>query len=242
MLSFVRLVRLGTLRVSRCASFVREVSSRDVCTEGQHGPSPSPGLVPVSARTITSSRSVLDPGGEVMIAARHPPRAPGWTGCVGGCVAAVGALTSGSAAALPAGVALTYLAWSDLISRRLSLRLLAGATVVVSTSIAAEAINGGSAKRLGPAAVAVLVLLIAATTAWMATRGIAFGDVLLLGFAALVPAWLSAAAVVTMVGVAIVVAGIGVAARRLRPDLTARPSVAFAPALLVGWVVGVAIG
>lgn len=189
-----------------------------------------------------SSRTVLESGGKVVIAALRPPRAPGWTGCVGGCVAAAGALTSGSVAALPAGVALTYLAWSDLTSRRLSLRLLAGATVVVTTSIAAEAINGGSARRFGPAAVAIFVLLVTATGAWMATRGIAFGDVLLLGFAALVPAWLSAPAVVTMVGVAIVVAGIGVAARRLRPNPTARPSVAFAPALLVGWIVGVAIG
>ena len=139
-------------------------------------------------------------------------------------------------------MALTSLAWSDLPTHRLSLRLLGWATVVVAMSIVAEAVHRRSAGPLVPTAVALLVLVVAAAVAWLATRGIAFGDVLLLGFAALVPAWLSAWAVVTMVGVAIVVAAIVVTARRLLGDLTARSTVAFAPALLVGWIVAVAIG
>lgn len=213
-----------------------------MCTEGLPGPYASPGLVLARARTTASYRTRLDSGGVVIVAAPHPLRAPGWTGCVGGCVAAVGVLASGSVAALPAGVALTYLAWSDLATRRLSMRLLGWATVVVATSIVAEAVERGSAGRLAPTAGALLVLLVAAAAAWLTTRGIAFGDVLLVVFAALVPAWLSAGAVVTMLGVAIVVAGIVVAARRLLLDLNNRSTVAFAPVLLVGWFVAVAIG
>lgn len=158
-------------------------------------------------------------------------------------MAVVGTLTAGSLAAVPAGIALAYLAWSDLASRRFSLRLLGGATLSVCVVLGGEAIERGATRRLLDGLLTLSVLVILAALGWLATRGVSFGDVLLVGFAALVPAWVSPAAVVLMVGSACVAAGAMVVVRRLRsegpvPDA----AVAFGPALVVGWLVGVSFG
>ena len=158
-------------------------------------------------------------------------------------MAVVGTLTAGSLAAVPAGAALAYLAWSDLEGRRFSLRLLGGTTLAVCAVIGVEAIERGATRRLVDGLLTLSVLLVVAALGWLATRGVSFGDVLLVGFAALVPAWMSPAAVVLMVGSAFVAAGAMVAARRLRFGTVVHgAAVAFGPALVVGWLVGVSFG
>ena len=158
-------------------------------------------------------------------------------------MAVVGMLTTGSLAALPAGLALSHLAWSDLTTRRFSLRLLAGATLAVSVVIAAEATRRGTIRHVLGALAVLAVVLVSVGLGWLATRGVSFGDVLLVGFAALVPAWMSPAAVLLMVGSAFVAAGAVVVARRLRYGQPAHgAAVALGPALLVGWLVGVSFG
>jgi len=158
-------------------------------------------------------------------------------------VAVVGTLTAGSFAAAPAGAALAYLALSDLAIRRFSLRLLGGATVTVCAVIGAEAIGRGATRRLVDWLLTLSALIVVATLAWFATKGVSFGDVLLVSFAALVPAWMSPAAVALMVGSAFVAAGSMVLARRLRSGAAVHAeAVAFGPALVVGWLVGVSVG
>lgn len=169
-------------------------------------------------------------------------RATGRAGA-GGCVAVVGMLTTGSLAAMPAGLALSYLAWSDLTTRRFSLRLLAGATLAVCVVIAAETIRRGTIRHMVVRLAVLSAVLVLAGLGWLATRGVSFGDVLLVGFAAIVPAWMSPAAIVLMVGSAFVAAGAVVVVRRLRSEgPVPGAAVAFGPALVVGWLVGVSFG
>ena len=78
---------------------------------------------------------------------------------------------------------------------------------------------------------------------WFNTSGIAFGDVLLLTFAVLVPAWLSPWAAVATVLIALVVGGAAVMIQRHgRPPGQSPMAVAFAPALLAGWVAAMVVG
>ncbi|MGE3448636.1 MAG: hypothetical protein AB7H92_13770 [Microbacteriaceae bacterium] len=92
-------------------------------------------------------------------------------------------------------------------------------------------------------AAAVTVLVAAALSgAWLSTRGIAFGDVLLTSFAVAAPAWLSPRAAGVTVLVGIVAAAVLVVIRRLSAGSSASGTVAFGPALLVGWVVAMVIG
>ena len=76
------------------------------------------------------------------------------------------------------------------------------------------------------------------------TAGISFGDVLLLTFAVLVPAWLSPRAVVITILAAVVIGGaVAVAQRVGRPEKPSPPrGVGFGPALLAGWAIGVVVG
>lgn len=221
------------------------MSSRDVCIDKRRRP---PACLPVlasggSRTTALSDGAVPDPVGEVAgAAAMHTLRATGRAGA-GGCVAVVGTLTAGSLAAMPAGVALAYLAWSDLASRRFSLRLLGGATVTVCATIGAEAIERGATHRLLDGLLTLSALIVLVALGWLLTEGVSFGDVLLVSFAALVPAWMSPAAVALMVGSAFVAAGAMVVARRLRAgEAVLNDAVAFGPALVVGWLVGVSFG
>lgn len=216
-----------------------------MCIDKRKRPAASPpALAPAGAGTAALSGGTgPDPAGEVTgAAAVQTLRATGRAGA-GGCVAVVGTLAAGSFAAVPAGVALAYLAWSDLAIRRFSLRLLGGATLTVCGVIGAEAIGGGATRRLLDWLLTLSALTVIAALVWSATKGVSFGDVLLVGFAALVPAWMSPAAVALMVGSAFVAAGAMVVARRLRSGTAVRDdAVAFGPALVVGWLVGVSFG
>ena len=159
------------------------------------------------------------------------------------CVAAVGLLATGSLAALPAGAGLTCLAMSDLARRRFSMRVLGLASILVVAGILAELAGGETAGRLAQTFLTVTMVASVSVAAWLATRGIAFGDVLVLGFAALMPAWISPGAVVWMLIVTFVAAGGAVVMHRLGcRDRRDPETVALGPALLVGWVAGLVIG
>ena len=75
---------------------------------------------------------------------------------------------------------------------------------------------------------------------WALTSGIAFGDVKLLGLAAIVPALIAPRLIISMVFFALLASLFVVAKRWLRAQgTTHNASIAFAPPLLVGWLVAV---
>lgn len=74
---------------------------------------------------------------------------------------------------------------------------------------------------------------------WIAVSGIAFGDVLLLTYTAVVPAWVSPASAMVTIVATFLVAGAVVIIRRLAcRDALPGASVALAPPLLAGWLIG----
>lgn len=166
----------------------------------------------------------------------------GLTGCVGGSLAALGYLHTGMVAAVPAATGLAALAASDLTTHRFSLRTLHVASVLVAVGLLVDSSRTAAWDRLAVAAAVTVLIAAALAGAWLGTRGIAFGDVLLASFAVAVPAWLSprAGAVTVLVGIAAAAALVLI--RRVSAGGDARGTVAFAPALLAGWVVAMVIG
>ena len=162
---------------------------------------------------------------------------------IGLAAAAVGLWQTGSAAAVPAGVGLTALAASDFRSHRFSLRTLGISAALVSTALVAETLRQSTLERLVAEIVLVSLVALAALVLWLSTVGIAFGDVLLLSFTILVPARVSPRAVAVTVLVGLVAGGLLALSRR-RQSLSDGPvsAVPLAPALLVGWVIGVVVG
>ena len=177
------------------------------------------------------------------LAGTHTLKAAGVTRCVGGCVAAFGFWQTGLIAAVPAAMGLTALAASDLTTHRFSLKTLRLATALVVAGFVVDAMRASAWDRLvATVAVAGLVAL-AVLALWLSTAGIALGDVLLLTFAVLVPAWLSPWAAGATILVTLVVGGaIAVIQRHGRPAGRSPATVALGPALLVGWAVGVMVG
>lgn len=172
----------------------------------------------------------------------HAPKTAGLTGCLGGCVAALGFWRTGLIAAVPAATGLTALAASDLATHRFSLKTLRLATALVVAGLVIDAMRSSAWDRL-VATVAVTGLVAFALLAlWFITPGVALGDVLLLTFAVLVPAWLSPWAAGTTILVAVVVGGaVAVVQRHGRPPGRSPATVALGPALLAGWVGAVVI-
>lgn len=183
------------------------------------------------------------PGSTNSLAGTHTLKAVGLTGCVGGCVAALGFWQTGLIAAVPAALGLTALAASDLTTHRFSLKTLRLAAALVVAGFVVDAIRASTWDRLvATVAVAGLVAL-AVLVLWLSTAGIALGDVLLLTLAVLVPAWLSPWAAGVTILVTLVVGGaIAVIQRHGRPAGRSAATVALGPALLVGWAVGVMVG
>ena len=179
-----------------------------------------------------------------VVAAADARRSPTATtlAVLGGAIAVVGFGATQSPAAIPAGLALTYLAASDLLTRRISLRLLGFASIVVTLAIVAEATVHGTPAQLVREFVTVASLVGVLTVGWRLTSGVAFGDVLLLGFAALVPAWVAPIAVVWMIAGTVTALALVVIWRRLRRTDMIESTLALGPALLAGWLLGVAVG
>lgn len=157
------------------------------------------------------------------------------------CVAFVGALVDPmlTAVALTGGV----LGWSairDLRERRVPTGLVLVAIAVVPPLLLIDAAQHGSTQAgasslaLGFGATATVALI------WLCTPGIAFGDVLMLTAAILIPARLGLAAVVVLMAASLAVASGMVVARRLSSAESGTATVAFAPALFLGWIAAIA--
>lgn len=166
----------------------------------------------------------------------------GLTGCVGGSLAALGYLHTGSVAAVPAATGLAALAASDLTSHRFSLRTLRLAAGLVAAGLLIDSSRAAAWDRLAVAAAVTLLIAAAVAGAWLGTRGIAFGDVLLTSFAVAVPAWLSPRAAAVTVFVGVLAAAVLVVVRRVGADDPTSSTVAFGPALVAGWAVAMVVG
>lgn len=177
------------------------------------------------------------------LAGTHTLKAAGVTGCVGGCAAALGFWQTGLIATVPAATGLAALAASDLRSHRFSLKTLRLATGFVVAGLVIDSMRSSDWDRLVSTAALASVVALAVLALWRSTAGMAFGDVLLLTFAVLVPAWLSPWAAGTTILATLVVGGaVAVVQRYRRPVDLSPATVALGPALLAGWVVGMMVG
>lgn len=164
----------------------------------------------------------------------------GTAGLLGCALSVLAVWHSGIAAAVPAAFGLTALAATDLASRRLPSR------IVLSTFLATLAVAAWDASRTGnwfgfvQAWAVVGAVTIVSLLVWALTSGIAFGDVKLLGVASFIPALIAPHLVLSMVIVALLASLVVIGIRRLRGHNVSRSAtIAFAPPLLVGWLVAV---
>lgn len=158
-------------------------------------------------------------------------------------MAALGLWQTGLIAAVPAATGLTALATTDLATHRFSLKTLRSATALAVAGLVVDAMRSSAWDQLVEAVAATGLVGLALLTLWFVTPGIALGDVLLLTFAVLVPAWLSPWAAGITILVTVVTGGaVAVAQRHGRPVGRPPTTVALGPALLAGWVVAVVIG
>ena len=201
-------------------------------------------LARASRRTTAAHECAIPglPGSMNSVAGAHTLKAAGLTGCVGGCLAALAFWQTGLIATVPAATGLTVLAASDLRTHRFSLKTLRLATAFVAASLVVDSMRSSDWDRL-LATVAVAGVVAATVLAlWFNTTGIAFGDVLLLTFAVLVPAWLSPWAAVATILIAVLVGGAATTIQRHRPPGRSPVTVALGPALLAGWVAAMVVG
>jgi Flp pilus assembly protein protease CpaA len=164
----------------------------------------------------------------------------GITGLLGCSAAVLATMHSGRTAAAPAALGLTVLAATDLRERRLPSRIVSAtfAAVLVTAVVDAARLDAWVQFAEG-AAIAGTVSLVSMVI-WAITSGIAFGDVKLLGLAAIVPALIAPRLIISMVFFALLASLFVVAKRWLRAQRTTHhASIAFAPPLLVGWLVAV---
>ncbi len=183
------------------------------------------------------------PGPMRTIAGAHTLKTAGLTGGVGGCAAALVFVHTGLIAAVPAATGLTALAATDLTSHRFSLRTLRLASALVAAGLLVDTARRSAWDQLAGASAILALLATALLAAWMATRGLSFGDILLVTFAVAVPAWISPrAAGVTLLVALVAAAGITLVQRRRRPVRLPGGTVALGPALLAGWVVAMVVG
>lgn len=207
----------------------------------------APAARPAQARRATtaahespipgSSETVNSPAGTRTL------KATGLTGCVGGCLAALGFWQTGLVATLPAATGLTFLAASDLATHRFSLRTLRLSTALVVVGLGVDSVRSSDWDRLIATAATAGVVAVTVLALWLSTSGIAFGDVLLLTFTVVVPAWLSPwAAMATILSALVVGGAVQMIHRYGRPADRSPVTVALGPALVAGWVTAVVVG
>jgi Flp pilus assembly protein protease CpaA len=164
----------------------------------------------------------------------------GMTGFLGCSAAVLATMHSGRAAAAPAALGLTVLAATDLEERRLPSRIVSSTFAAILAAAVVDAERSGDWVRLAEAAAIACAVSLVALVIWASTSGIAFGDVKLLGVAAIVPALIAPRLVISMVFAALVASLIVVFVGWFRTRGTTRnASIAFGPPLLVGWLVAV---
>lgn len=182
------------------------------------------------------------PGAMTVSAGVHSLRSAGLTGFLGGSMAVLGYANTGLLASVPAATGLAVLASSDLRTRRFSLSTLRASAVLVAVGLVVDSSRAAAWDRLVVAAAVTALVAAALAGAWLGTRGIAFGDVLLTSFAVAVPAWLSPRAAAVTVFVGVLAAALLVLVRRVWADHRTSGTVAFGPALLAGWAVAMVVG
>lgn len=200
------------------------------------------GARPARAEHRASIRAHLEQPRAMTVGAGGLSLKAGLTGCVGGSLAALGYLHTGMVAAVPAATGLAALAASDLTSRRFSLRTLRVASILVAVGLLIDSSRAAAWDRLAVAAAVTLLIAAALAGAWLGTRGIAFGDVLLTSFAVAVPAWLSPRAAAVTVFAGVLAAALLALVRRVWADERTSRTIAFGPALMAGWVVAMVVG
>lgn len=164
----------------------------------------------------------------------------GITGLLGCSAAVLATIHSGRAAAAPAALGLTVLAATDLAERRLPSWIVSVTFAAILAAALADAARLGEWTRLIEGAAIAGIVAVVSMVTWALTSGIAFGDVKLLSVAAIVPAVIAPRLIISMVFVALLTSLLVVGARWLRTRATPRTaSIAFAPPLLVGWMVAV---
>lgn len=176
-----------------------------------------------------------------MGAAVHSLRWAGLAGCLGGSMGALAYANTGLIAAVPAATGLAALAASDLATRRFSLRTLRGSSLLVGAALMLDSRRTQAWDRLLVAGVVTALIGLGLLGAWLGTRGIAFGDVLLTTFAVAVPAWLSPRAAFVTVLATVLAAFVMVVVRRTRSS-SESDGLALGPALLAGWLVAMVVG
>ena len=204
-------------------------------------------LCPRSVRGLASGAAVVrggtDPAGrkpEMTSGADARALRIGITGLLGSCAAVLATLHSGRASAAPAALGLTVLAATDLAERRLPSWIVSVTFAVILAAALADAARLGEWTRLIEGAAIAGIVAMVSMVIWALTSGIAFGDVKLLGVAAIVPAVIAPRLIISMVFFALLASLIVVALRRIRSaDVTSGASIAFAPPLFVGWLIAV---
>ena len=157
-------------------------------------------------------------------------------------VAIAGWLATGLIAAVPAGAGLVAAAATDLATHRFSTSALGVAAALVALALTIDAAAHGTWSRLGLAAAGTVVAAVLLTAAWLGTRGMAFGDVLLVTFAVAIPLCMSVPPATVALGAALMAAAALIAVRVARLGVERPATVPLAPALLVGWLVAVVVG
>ena len=105
-------------------------------------PRPPSGLALVGEPPLAHECAIPGlPGSMNSLAGTHTLKAAGLTGCVGGCVAALGFWQTGLVATVPAATGLTVLAASDLATHRFSLKTLRLATAFVVAGLVVDSMR-----------------------------------------------------------------------------------------------------
>jgi hypothetical protein len=171
------------------------------------------------------------------------PQFKAWSIGLFGCgIGSLAAWRTGLFAAVPVAVGLTALAVSDAESRRLPRRTFNRTIQATLVAGAIDVARSGHGRDAVMALVLAELVAVTALALWAITGGIAFGDVKLIGLAALIPAWRSPQQIGTLLVVAII-ASLGVVIVRWWRQGYAEPggTIAFGPPVLIGWIVASAV-
>ena len=172
----------------------------------------------------------------------HPHLKAWGIGLFGCGVGSLAAWRTGLFAAIPVAIGLTALAVSDAESRRLPRRTFNRTVQATLVAAAIDVTLAGSGVDAVMALMMAELVAIAALAVWAITGGIAFGDVKLIGLAALIPAWRSPQRIGTLLVVAIIASLCVVLVRWRRQGYTEPGgTIAFGPPVLIGWIVASAV-
>jgi len=171
--------------------------------------------------------------------ARHPLSIRVKSLALGVCAALLATQRTGLLAAAPAAVGLVLLGVSDGATGRFSVRTLRRSTTFVCAALVLDAARAAAWSRLLHAIAMSGALALVLTVLWALTSTFAFGDVLLVVFASLVPAWLSPHTIaVVLLSTCVLAGGVALARQRRRSMNDGTAKVPLGPALAAAWMIG----